>query len=158
MKYVARYALMILISALPAVVGCEKEPTEEELLKSATRSFSEDDFDGALEDYHTFVTKYPKNKDVPEALYAMAVIYANKKKEYAKAESVYTKLAMDFPDHATAANAAYQRARIFAEHLKKPDSAIVAYEYCLKRYPLALATSAAEAELKELKKPAKPAK
>jgi len=67
-------------------------------------------------------------------LYAIAVIYANKKKEYAKAESVYTKLAMSFPDDATAASAAYQRARILAQHLKKPDSAIVAYEYCLKRY------------------------
>ena len=104
------------------------------------------------------VTKYPKSDKVPEALYAMAVIYSNKKKEYSKAESVYTKLAMNYPDDATSASAAYQRARILAQHLKKPDSAIVAYEYCLKRYPGAISASAARTELNELKKPSKPSK
>jgi TolA-binding protein len=138
--------------------GCSKEPTEDELLKSATRSFSEDDFDKALDDFSLLTKRYPKSDKVPEALYAMGVIYSNKKKEYTKAESIYTKLAMEYPDDPTAASAAYQRARIFAQHLKKPDSAIAAYEYCLRRYPSAMSASAAQTELNELKKPSKPSK
>ena len=137
---------------------CSKEPTEEELLKSTTRYFGEDEYDKAIDDFTRLVTKYPNSDKVPEALYATAVIYSNKKKEYVKAESVYTKLAMNYPDDPTAASAAYQRARILAQHLKKPDSAIVAYEYCLKRYPKAISSSAARIELGELKKPGKPAK
>lgn len=156
----ALHLLFLALSFLAAatVAGCSKEPTEEELLKSAIRNHSEDEFDKALDDFNLLVTKYPKSEKVPEALYAMAVIYANKKKEYAKAESVYTKLAMNYPDDATAASAAYQRARILAQHLKKPDSAIVAYEYCLKRYPTAISASAAQTELNELKKPSKSSK
>ncbi|HCA80412.1 MAG TPA: hypothetical protein DEP53_11840 [Bacteroidetes bacterium] len=154
--YLLFFMLSFLIAAI--LVGCSKEPTEEELLKSAIRNHSEDEFDKALDDFTMLVTKYPKSDKVPEALYAMAVIYSNKKKEYSKAESVYTKLAMNYPDDATAASAAYQRARILAQHLKKPDSAIVAYEYCLKRYPGAISASAARTELNELKKPSKPSK
>lgn len=138
--------------------GCTPELTEDELLRSATKNFSEDEFDKALEDYGLFLQKFPKSQNAPEALYAMGVIYANKKKEYSKAESVYAKLAREYPDHATAVGAAYQRALILAQHLKKPDSAIVAYEYFLKRYPAALSASAAQSELNELKKPVKPSK
>ena len=154
------HLLFLTIAFLAATVflGCSKEPTEEELLKSATRSFSEDEFDKAVDDFSLLIKKYPKSDKVPEALYAMGVIYSNKKKEYAKAESVYTKLAMDYPDDPTAASAAYQRARIFAQYLKKPDSAIVAYQYCLRRYPSAMSASAAQTELNELKKPTKPSK
>ncbi len=149
---------MLSFLAAATFPGCSKEPTEEELLKSAIRNHSEDEYDKALDDFKMLIAKYPKSDNVPEALYAMAVIYSNKKKEYAKAESVYTKLAMEYPDDPTAASAAYQRARIFAQHLKKPDSAIAAYEYCLKRYPNAIPASAARTELSELKKPSKPAK
>lgn len=154
------HLLFLMLSFLAAVVlvGCSKEPTEDELLKSATRNFSEDEFDKALDDFNLLVTKYPRSDKVPEALYATAVIYSNKKKEYAKAESVYTKLAMNYPDDPTAASAAYQRARIFAQYLKKPDSAITAYEYCLQRYPGAMSASAAKTELDELKKPSKASK
>lgn len=154
------YLILVMLSFLAGAVfpGCSKEATEEELLKSATRSFSEDEFDKALDDFSLLIKKYPKSDKVPEALYAMGVIYSNKKKEYTKAESVYTKLAMDYPDDPTAASAAYQRAMIFAQHLNKPDSAIAAYEYCLKRYPGAMSASAAQTELNKLKKPAKQSK
>lgn len=158
MKSLPLVFVMLSFLAAAGFSGCSKEPTEEELHKSATRNFSEDEFDKAIDDFSTLIKKYPKSDKVPEALYAMGVIYSNKKKEYTKAESVYTKLAMDYPDDPTAASAAYQRARIFAQHLKKPDSAIAAYEYCLKRYPNAVSASAAQAELSELRKPAKQSK
>jgi len=158
MKALYLISLMLAFVSSVLIIACSKEPTEDELLKSAIRNHSEDEYDKALDDFKMLVAKYPKSNKVPEALYAMAVIYANKKKEYSKAESVYTKLAMDYPDDATAGSAAYQRARIFAQHLHQPDSAIAAYEYVLKRYPNAAYASAAQTELSELKKPSKPTK
>jgi TolA-binding protein len=158
MKNLSVCLVAFLLLGVLLVNGCTPEPTEDELLQSATKKFREDEFDKALDEFDLFLKKFPRSQNAPEALYAMAVIYANKKKEYSKAESVYTKLAMDYPDHATAPSAAYQRALIFAQHLKKPDSAIVAYEYFLKRYPTTLSASAAQSELNELRKPAKPSK
>jgi TolA-binding protein len=131
--------------------GCSKEPTDGELLKSATLHQRNDELDDAVSDFQMLIQKYPKSDKVPEALFAIGAIYLNGKKEYVKAESVYTKLAMDFPEHPTAQGASYQRARIFIEHLHKPDSAIAAYELFLQRYPNSLPASSAKAELADLK-------
>ena len=134
-----------------SVGGCSKQPTDEELLKSATLHHQSDEFDDALSDFQMLTEKYPKSDKVPEALYAMGAICQNDKKEYRKAESLYTKLVMDFPGDPTAQVAAYQRARIFFENLHKPDSAEAAYELFLKRYPDAVSASSARLELDSLK-------
>ena len=142
---------VLLISFGIAVEGCPKQPTDEELLKSATLHHQSDEFDEALSDFQLLIEKYPKSDKVPEALYAMGVICQNKKKEYRKAESLYTKLVMDFPNDPTSQVAAYQRARIFFGHLHMPDSAEAAYELFLKRYPDALSAPSARTELDSLK-------
>jgi TolA-binding protein len=152
--------ILVAISFFFAIVmpGCGKEPTEEELLKSATKHHAEDEYDEAINDFQMLVERFPKSDKVPEALYGMAAIRLNKKKEFAKAESLFTELTMEYPNDPTAPAAAYQRARIYVEHLHKPDSAIAAYEYFLIRYPNAISASSARMELSELKKPVKPTK
>ena len=145
------YAFVIALSVV-ILSGCSKVPTEDQLLKSATLHHKSDEFDEAISDFELLIQKYPTSENVPEALFAMGTIYLNNKKEYAKAESIYTKLVMDFPRHATAQGAAYQRARIFAEHLRKPDSAIAAYELFLQRYPDAVSAASAKLELAALRK------
>ena len=152
MKHVSLGLLFSLILCLALTPGCSKEPTDEELLKSGTSHQRNDEFDDAIGDFQMLVQKHPKSDKVPEALFAMAAIYLNSKKEYVKAESIYTKLVLDFPEHPTAQGAAYQRARIFVEHLHKPDSAIAAYELFLQRYPNSLPASSARSELSDLKK------
>jgi TolA-binding protein len=152
MKYAFPRVLMFLAMALAVMSGCSKERTDEELLKSATLHQRSGEFDYAVADFQMLVQKHPKSDKVPEALFAMGAIYLNSKKEYVKAESVYTKLVMDFPENPTAEGAAYQRARIFLEHLHKPDSAIVAYELFLERYPNSIPASSARSELSDLKK------
>jgi TolA-binding protein len=158
MRYKTQTIIFAMALGLAVIPGCSKEPTDEELLKSATLHHSGDEFDDAILDFQMLVQKYPKSEMVPEALFAMGAIYLNSKKEYVKAESVYTKLVMEFPRHPTAQNAAYQRARIFMEHLHKPDSAIAAYELFLERYPDAISAASAKSELEELKKTPNPAK
>lgn len=158
MKLISLGILFSLVAGLAVTSGCSKEPTEEELLKSATMHQRSEEFDDAISDFQTLIQKHPKSEKVPEALFAMGVIYLNSKKEYVKAESVYTKLVMEFPEHPTAEGAAYQRARIFVEHLHKPDSAIAAYELFLKRYPNSLPASSARSELIDLQKKPTPGK
>ncbi len=144
--------LLFLILDLVLTPGCSKEPTEEELLKSATEHQRSDELDDAISDFQMLIQKHPKSDKAPEALYAIGSIYLNSKKDYVKAESIYSKLVMDFPEHPTAQGAAYQRARIFVEHLHKPDSAIAAYELFLRHYPNSLPASSATSELADLKK------
>jgi TolA-binding protein len=158
MKYASPRFLFFLTIALVVTSGCSKEPTDEELLKSATLHQRSGEFDDAINGFQMLMQKHPKSDKVPEALFAMGAIYLNSKKEYVKAESVYTKLVMDFPEHPTAEGAAYQRARIFLEHLRKPDSAIVAYELFLQRYPNSIPAASARSELAELKKTPTPGK
>ena len=158
MKYATLGYLMFLTMTLVVTSGCTKEPTDEELLKSATLHQSSGEFDDAVSDFQMLIQKHPKSDKVPEALFAMGAIYLNSKKEYVKAESVYTKLVMDFPEHPTSEGAAYQRARIFVEHLHKPDSAIAAYELFLLRYPNSIPASSARSELLDLKKTSSPGK
>ncbi|MCX6143427.1 MAG: tetratricopeptide repeat protein [Ignavibacteriales bacterium] len=158
MKYASLSFLSFLTMAFVMTSGCTKEPTDEELLKSATLHQRSGEFDDAVIDFQLLIQKHPKSDKVPEALFAMGAIYLNSKKEYVKAESVYTKLVMDFPEHPTAEGAAYQRARIFVEYLHKPDSAIAAYELFLLRYPNSIPASSARSELTDLKKIPTPGK
>jgi TolA-binding protein len=147
---------LLILGAL--VQGCSRQPTEEELLKSATVHHGSDEFDEALSDFQQLTELYPKSTKMPEVLYAMGIIYQNEKKEYGKAESLYTKLVMNFPDEATAQGAAYQRARILAWNLHQPDSARTAYDLFLRRYPDVMAASSARLELDSLNKSFPPSK
>ena len=152
MAYKYAVIVLFLFGVLIVVDGCSKQATEEELLGSATVHHGNDEFDAALSDFQELTQKYPNSGKMPEVLYAMGIIYQNEKKEYRTAESLYTKIVMNFPTDATAQGAAYQRARILAWNLHKPDSAIVAYELFLQRYPDILAASSAREELDSLKK------
>ncbi len=138
--------------------GCSKQQTAEEILKSATLHHQSDEFDDAISDFQLLIEKYPKSDKVPEALYAMGIIYQNEKKDYRKAESLYTKLVMDFPTDPTSQVAAYQRARIFFGNLHLSDSAEAAYELFLTRYPDAVSAPSARMELDSLKKTLKASK
>jgi TolA-binding protein len=89
---------------------------------------------------------------VPEALYAMAVIYEEKKGEYAKAVSTYRKILEEHPDHDTAPGAAYHRALLLRRDLGKLEEAQKAYEELLKRYPTAAVASSAKAELDSVRR------
>ena len=152
MTYKNVLMVLSLFGALAMVAGCSKQATEDELLKSATLHHGRDEFDAALSDFQELTEKYPKSDKIPEVLYAMGIICQNETKEFRKAESLYTRLVMNFPTDPTSQGAAYQRARILAWNLHQPDSAMAAYELFLQRYPDILAASSARQELDSLKK------
>jgi TolA-binding protein len=152
MRYQNAIVLFIIVLLGTSADGCSSTPpTDDELLKSATAHHGNDEFDAALTDFRKLTQLHPTSDKVPEALYAMGVIYQDTKKEYKTAESLYTKLVWNFPADPTAMSAAYQRARILAWNLHQPDSAIAAYEFFLRRYPDAMTVSSARQELDSLK-------
>lgn len=152
MKYQNAIVLFMVVLLWALADGCSsKPPSDEELLTSATTHHGNDEFDAALTDFRKLTQLYPKSDKVPEALYAMGVIYQDTKKEYKAAESLYTKLVLNFPGDPTAMSAAYQRARILAWNMHQPDSAKAAYEFFLQRYPDAMTVPSAQQELDSLK-------
>ena len=158
MTYTKVFIGLCMLATLALLNGCSRQATEEELLRSATLHQASEEYDEAIADFEELTQKYPKSDKMPEILYALGLIYQNEKKEYSKAESVYTKLATDFPNEPTAQGASYQRARILAWNLHKPDSAIAAYESFLQRYPGIFTASSARQELDSLRKTLKQAK
>jgi TolA-binding protein len=139
---------LILLFILAA--GCSKDPTEQEILEKAIEHQRWDEYDDALASYQLLIKQFPKSPNVPEALYAMGVIY-EKKKDFTKAAAAFKRLAEEHPDHPTASSAAYIRAFLLSSELKDPDGARKAYEEFLKRYPNALMATSAKAELDSLK-------
>ena len=155
---IASFLLPFFCAGLVLIQGCSKSLKEDELLKSAIRHQTEDEYDEALADFDLLIKTFPKSEKVPEALFAMGVILQNKKKEYRKAESVFTRLVMNFPANPTAQSAAYQRARIFVGQMHQPDSARAAFEFFLQHYPDAMSAPSARLELDSLKTNLHPAK
>jgi TolA-binding protein len=142
--------LALLSPGVALMQSCSKTLTDEEILQSATLHYRNDEYDDALSNFQLLIKTYPKSDKVPEALLAMGVIYQNKKKEFRKAESLFTKLVMNFPDDPTAQSAAYERARILVWNLHQPDSARAAYEFFLHHYPDATSAPSARLELDSL--------
>ena len=96
-------------------------------------------YDAAAKTFQTLVTKYPKSKDIPQAMfYQGECLYAqNKKKEAAAA---YTALAQKYPDHALLLDALYALG-VAQEETGDHQGAGATYDAFLKKFPnSALAT------------------
>jgi TolA-binding protein len=61
----------------------------------------------ALEMYHRFYEKYPKNPDAPVALFMQGYIYEDKLKNLEKAKELYTIFLSTYPDNELAASAKF---------------------------------------------------
>jgi TolA-binding protein len=129
--------------------GCSKDPTEQEILEKAIEHQRWDEFDDALSSYKMLVERFPRSPNVPEALYAMGLIYQTKK-DFTKAVATFKRLGEEYPDHATASSATYIRAMLLSRELKDPDGALKAFEELLKRYPDSPTVSSAKAEMVSL--------
>ncbi len=130
--------------------GCSKDPTEQEILEKAIEHQRWDEYDDALASYQLLIKQFPKSPYVPEALYAMGLIYQTKK-DFTKAVATFRRLGEEYPDHATASSATYIRAMLLSRELKDPDEALKAFEELLRRYPDSPTVSSAKAEMDSLR-------
>jgi TolA-binding protein len=129
--------------------GCSKDPTEQEILDEAIEHQRWDEYDDALASYQLFIKQFPKSPNVPEALYAMGLIYQTKK-DFTKAVATFKRLGEEYPDHATASSATYIRGMLLSRELKDPDGALKAFEELLRRYPDSPTVSSAKSEMDSL--------
>jgi outer membrane assembly lipoprotein YfiO len=141
--------LVAIIALVLTVAACSKQPSEEEILNRAIEHQRWDEYDDAIASYQELIKRFPKSPNVPEALYAMGVVY-QKKRDFPKAVATYKKLVEEYPDHPTASGAAYLRALLLRRDVRDLDSARIAYEELLKRYPNAPMIPSARTELDSL--------
>jgi len=147
--------VILLLAALAALlVSCTKEPKEGEVLNEAIEAQRTDRFDDAIASFKTFIESFPKSPKVPEALYALGIVY-QKKKDFRNAVATFKRVVDDYPDDPTASGAAYLRAMLLNEELKDTTSARDAYEGFLKRYPNAAMSGSVRIELANLMKATK---
>lgn len=132
-------------------VGCSKM-SDAEIMEKAVHFQSWGDWDKSIELYEMLLEKYPKSEQVPEALYALGIIYQTNKNDFKKAIEYYQRIAKEFPAHATSPSAYYSIAVITAKELKDTLTAKQAYEEFLQRYPSAPMVPSAWEELTSLEK------
>jgi len=142
-------ALLVSLSAF--LSSCAKEPKEDEVLQEAIDAQRTDRFDDAIASFQLFIKSFPKSQKVPEALYALGIVY-QRKKDFRNAVTTFKRVVDGYPDNPTASGAAYLRAMLLNEELKDTSAARSAYEVFLKRYPNAPMAGSARIELANLLK------
>ncbi|HLF20315.1 MAG TPA: tetratricopeptide repeat protein [Bacteroidota bacterium] len=131
------------------LIGCSKK-TDEQLMQKAVEEHKSDNVEEALLAYQEVVDEFPKSPRAPEALYAMGTIFHDKKHDSRKSVDILRKLVAEFPEHATCSNALFLTGFIYNNELKNYDSAKVAYEDFLKRFPTSPLVADARFELDNL--------
>ncbi len=147
-----RNKFLILLS-LVLVVSCKKL-TDENLWTNGVDAQKMNKVDEALKDYQQLIDDYPKSPKVPDALFAIASICEDQKRDLPRAIRCYERIVTDYPNHPTASNAQFMIGYIYNNDLKNVDSARVAYETFLKLYPDNPMASSARFELTNLGKDA----
>ena len=146
-----KFLFSLVLASAFVVAGCSKT-TDEELMSKAVEEHKGDNIEAALLAYQEVVDKYPKSPLAPEALYAMGTIFHDKKHDSRKSVDILRKLVAEFPDHATSSNALFLTGFIYNNELKNYDSAKIAYEGFLKRFPTSMLVADARFELENLGK------
>lgn len=147
MRIVAIFPILLMFT----VLGCSKT-TDEELMSKAVEEHKSDNVEAALEAYQELIDEFPESPRVPEAMYAKAILYHDKQRDSRRSVEELKKLVAKFPDHATCSNALFLKGFIYNNELKVYDSARVAYEEFLKRFPTSPLVGDARFELENLGK------
>ncbi len=128
-----RNALVIVLSLL-LVISCKKL-TDEEIWNNGVDAQRMYKFDDALKNYQQILDEYPKSPKAPDALFAIASICQDQKRDLPRAIRCYERIVKEYPTHPTASNAQFMIGYIYNNDLKNLDSAKIAYETFLKMFP-----------------------
>ena len=128
------------IRALKLVTSQDFELLDQTLLNrgiawygQADKSKSADDYESAAEALGQMLTRFPKSKYVPRALYYRGEsLYQLKRSREAATE--FSRLSADFGDHELAADALYALGTIH-EDTKDPQEALKAFQTFATKYP-----------------------
>ncbi len=147
-----RNAMLIVLSLL-LVVSC-KRLTDEDLWNNGVDAQKMNKLDDALKNYQQILDDYPGSTRVPDALFAIAGICQDQRRDLPRAIRCYERIVKEYPAHPTASNAQFMIGYIYNNDLKNLDSAKAAYETFLRVFPDNPMASSARFELDNLGKDA----
>jgi len=142
---------VLLLFALFVIMSCGPK-TESEIYDAAVGAQRLEKYDESIELFERLVEEFPQSEKLPDAYYALGVLYQDQKNDFPKAIDMYTTLYETYPDSPTAANALFMKSFIQHNELKDLDAARKNYELFLQEYPSSPLVESARFELANLGK------
>ena len=116
-----------------AKVQPKKQPTEEEIYKSAKKAFDQGDFDSAKKHFQEVITRFPKSENADNAQFWIGEIYY-REKWYEKAILEYQKVIEKYPKGNKVPAALLKQGMAFHNIGDKPNSRHI-LEELVKKFP-----------------------
>lgn len=145
-------SLFVLAITSLLIVSCGKL-TEEELWKRAESAKRNSNVDSTIEMSQKIIQEYPKGKFASASLFLLAETYYRSKKEARIGLNYYKLFVERYPDLQPTPVAQFLIGFIYNNDLRMIDSARVAYETFLYKYPEHQLAESAKFELAMLGKP-----
>jgi len=124
------------------LASCSRESPDRMYAAAEAAARNVDTFDQATAQFRTFLDRYPKHAQAPNALKQLAMI-AQQKGDFQGAIEYYARILADFPKCDQADEAQFMIAFIYEEYLRDLDKARAAYQLVIDNYPTSeLAVSA----------------
>ncbi len=143
----------LIVFTLVLAVSC-KRLSDGDLWNNGVDAQKMNKIDDALKDYQQLIDDHPTSPKVPDALFAIAGICQDQKRDLPRALRCYERIVREFPAHPTASNSQFMIGYIYNNDLKNLDSAKAAYETFLRMFPDNPMASSAQFELANLGKDA----
>lgn len=142
---------VLLALSLLILAACGPK-TEPEIYDAAVGAQRMEKYDDAIALFERLIEEFPQGEKVPDAYYALGVLYQDQQKDFVKAVQMYTKLYENYPDSPTASNALFMTGFLQHNELKDLEAARKTYEVFLQKYPESPLSASARFELENLGK------
>jgi len=146
--------MKVILIVIPIIAvlfaGCAKM-TEDELWQKAELAKAAHNADSAIVLCQTLLSNYPEGKNAPAALFLIAESY-NAKSDFHTAVNYYAAFAKKYPDLNATPLAMFFVGFIYNNNLQMPDSAKIAYQNFIAKFPTHDLAKSAQFELDNLGK------
>ena len=142
MKHLTIFFLAITIS----FVSCSRM-SEDDAFQKAKTALDQKKTDDAIKYLEIITKEYPSGKYAHQALFYLASIYQNDKKDIQKAMDLYRDVVKKYPQSESAPKALFTQAFVYANQLHNTGKARELYRQFISTYPNHEMAKSARAEL-----------
>ena len=146
--------MKFIVYAIPCVflflIGCAKM-SEDELWQKVEQSRASGNADSTVQMCQAILKEYPEGKNASAALFMLAETY-NAKHDFHAAVNSYSAFVKKYPDLNSTPLAMFFIGFIYNNNLQMPDSARIAYENFIARFPNHDLAASAKSEIDNLGK------
>ena len=125
---------IILLSLLTIIISCGPQ-TEQEIFDAAVGAQRMEKYDDAIGLFERLIEEFPQSEMLPDAYYALGVMYQDQKKDFGKAIGLYTELVETYPESPMSSNALFMTGFLQHNELKDIEAARATYTLFLERFP-----------------------